>query len=459
MIHPERIQFLNEKEVDTRKKYVLYWMQASQRAEWNHALEYAIDLANRLGKPLLVFFGLTDSFPEANERHYAFMLEGLKETKRRLADRGIRLVVRQRSPETGVIEFAKQACSVVVDRGYLRIERQWRKQVAESLGCQMVQVESNVIVPVEAASPKEAYSAGILRKKIHAQLIKFAVPLKLREYSHSDEELILEGKEFSLEDIDGALEKLRMDRSVKKSPFFFGGVSEAYWWLEDFIENKLGQYGEKHNEPSGEITSNLSPYLHFGQISPLGIFEEIKSIDFHQKEEFLEQLIVRRELSMNFVFYNENYDSYDCLPEWAKKTLAEHSKDSRSYMYSLTELETGKTHDFYWNAAQLEMVMTGKMQGYMRMYWGKKILEWSKTPEEAFERALYLNNKYSLDGRDPNGFAGVAWCFGKHDRPWQGRPIFGMVRYMNDRGLERKFDMEAYIQKIENLFSKKTQMM
>ena len=452
MIQPERIQFLNEKKIRTEKPYVLYWMQASQRAEWNHALEYGIDRANELEKPLVVLFCVTDGFPEANERHYAFMLEGLKETKERLERRGIQMKIRYVAPDEGAIELAKEACLVVVDRGYLRIEKQWRNQAAEKAQCQMVQVESNVIVPVETASPKGEYSAGTLRKKLNARLADFAVPLRLGTLEYPSLNLSVEGEDFSIEDAEAALGNLKIDRSVKVSKFFRGGVSEAYAHLNDFVENKLAKYGEKHSEPSGDFSSHLSPYLHFGQISPLAIFEALGPIPFDQKKEFLEELIVRRELSMNFVYYSKNYDSYECLPEWARKTLELHEKDERLYDYSLEELEEGRTHDPYWNAAQNEMILTGKMQGYMRMYWGKKILEWSSSPRKAFDQALYLNNKYSLDGRDPNGFAGVAWCFGKHDRPWGERGIFGMVRYMNAKGLERKFDMKAYLKKIENLF-------
>jgi deoxyribodipyrimidine photo-lyase len=198
-----------------------------------------------------------------------------------------------------------------------------------------------------------------------------------------------------------------------------------------------------------EFTSGLSPYLHFGQISPLFVALEVKKSGKKGKEDFLEELIVRRELAVNFVHYNSAYDSFNCLPQWAKATLHAHLEDKREYAYSLKDLENAKTHDPYWNAAQEEMRISGKMHGYMRMYWGKKILEWTRSPEEAFRRALYLNNKYNIDGRDPNGFAGVAWCFGKHDRPWKERQIFGKVRYMSSHGLERKFEIEKYVRKIE----------
>jgi deoxyribodipyrimidine photo-lyase len=195
----------------------------------------------------------------------------------------------------------------------------------------------------------------------------------------------------------------------------------------------------------------MSPWLHFGQISPLVIALKVMKTQSPGKEAYLEELIIRRELAMNYTYYNPFYDSFEGLNDWAKKTLKEHEKDKRPYRYSIDELEQAQTHDPYWNAAQEEMRITGKMHGYMRMYWGKKILEWMKSPEEAFSTALYLNNKYELDGRDPNGFAGIAWCFGKHDRPWFERPIFGKIRYMNANGLKRKFNAEAYVDKIKKL--------
>ena len=195
----------------------------------------------------------------------------------------------------------------------------------------------------------------------------------------------------------------------------------------------------------------MSPYLHFGQISPLYIALKVLKSDSPGKAAYLEELIVRRELSHNFVFYNHKYDRFDFLPHWARNTLTFHSRDKREYVYSLKEFENAETHDVYWNAAQMEMVITGKMHGYMRMYWCKKILEWSKNPKEGYRIALYLNNKYELDGRDPNGFAGVAWCFGKHDRAWGERTIFGKIRYMNDAGLKRKFDPERYVEKVNQM--------
>ena len=448
MIQKERIKILNEKLI-RKGRYVFYWMQASQRTEYNHALEYAVLRANELLQPIVVFFGITDHFPEGNERHYSFMLEGLGEVKRSLERRGIRLVVQHRSPDLGIVSIAREASLVIVDRGYLKVQKEWRNSAAQRLHCPLIQVESDVIVPVEEASPKEEYAAATLRPKINKKLKRFLVPLK--EAEPFTDSLSLDFGSFDIEDIDRAISKLPVDRSVKKVNGFRGGTEVAKRYLQIFLEGKLDRYPELRNDPNLDSLSNMSPYLHFGQISPLYIALKTLETRSPGQEAFLEELIVRRELSMNFVFYNERYDSLDSVPEWSKKTLRAHQKDKRPYVYPLQELESAQTHDLYWNAAQKEMVFKGKMHGYMRMYWGKKILEWSKTPEEAFRTALYLNNKYELDGRDPNGFTGVAWCFGKHDRPWGERSIFGNIRYMNDKGLKRKFDADGYARLMDKL--------
>ncbi|MGB9698141.1 MAG: deoxyribodipyrimidine photo-lyase [Thermodesulfobacteriota bacterium] len=445
MIQKERIKILNQKPL-AKGAYVLYWMQAAQRTEYNHALEYAIIQANELRQPLIVFFGITDRFPEANERHYFFMMEGLREVKQDLQERNMQMVIWLKSPEEGAIKMAQKATLVVVDRGYLRIQRGWRDKVASHIGCPLIQVEGEVIIPVEEASPKEEYSAATLRPKIKKKLSHFLTSLQQRNPVFSS--LSMEFSSFDIMDLEKAISKLNIDRRVKKAPYFQGGTKEAKKHLQIFLEKKLDHFGQLRNDPTVDYLSHLSPYLHFGQISPLYIALKVLERDSLGKESFLEELIIRRELSRNFVFYNPQYDSFGGLPEWAKKTLKEHQKDRRPYLYALEDLEAAQTHDIYWNAAQKEMMLTGKMHGYMRMYWGKKIMEWSKSPEDAFRHTLYLNNKYEIDGRDPNGFAGVAWCFGKHDRPWEERPIFGKVRFMNEKGLERKFAIKKYVEKI-----------
>jgi len=448
MIQPERIKRLNAAPA-ARGRYVLYWMQSAQRARYNHALEYAIIKANELKKPVVTVFGLTDGYPEANLRHYYFMLEGLKETRKELQARGIAMVIKLSSPEQAVLEIAEQACVVVVDGGQLSIQRQWRNRAAKKLKCAFYEVETNLIVPVDKASDKENYSAGVLRPRITAKLDYYLVGMRHRK--PKIDSLGLRFKSFDIEDIDKALGKLDIDRSVGKVEAFCGGISEAQRWLRDFIANKLCDYDKLRNDPSVDYVSNMSPYLHFGQISPLYIALEVNKAGGADCKAYLEELIVRRELSHNFVFYNKKYDSFDCLPNWTKASLEFHRSDKREYEYSPAEFEGGVTHDPYWNAAEKEMVITGKMHGYMRMYWGKKILEWSRTPRAGFKTALYLNNKYNLDGRDANSFAGVAWCFGKHDRPWADRAVFGKVRYMSAEGLRRKFDIEAYVDKIKRL--------
>jgi len=448
MIPRERLKALNSLRGQSRD-CVLYWMQASQRSEDNHALEFAIDQANDLGKPVIAFFGLTDDYPDANERHYSFMLDGLREVKRSLEDRGIKFIVVHRPPDKAILPIAARACLVVVDRGYTRIQKEWRAEVAENIDCPLIQVESDVVVPVEEVSSKEEYGAFTIRPKIKRKLEQYLLPLTKRTVRHDSLNWRVAAE--SSADLDGVTKRLKIDRAVGRIDAFRGGSGQAKKHLRRFISEKLDHYPELSNDPTADCLSNLSPYLHFGQISPLKIALEVKKKKSPGEEAFLEELIVRRELSMNFVFFNSRYDGFECLPPWAVKTLSEHAKDEREYVYSQADFEAARTHDPYWNAAQREMMRQGKMHGYMRMYWGKKILEWTESPQQAFKIALYLNNRYELDGRDPNGFTGVAWCFGKHDRAWSERPVFGKIRYMNARGLRRKFNIDDYVRRVNGL--------
>ncbi|MEJ2629426.1 MAG: deoxyribodipyrimidine photolyase, partial [bacterium] len=341
--------------------------------------------------------------------------------------------------------LAERADLVVVDRGYLRIQQQWRHYAAEHLDCPLIQVESEVVIPVTLVSPKEEYSARTIRGKIYSYRDRFLTMVPQQEADLSSLDFDLESMDIST--LDGILSHLNIDSSVKPVSHFSGGSRTAQKFLQEFVEHKLDRYPELRNHPELDWISHLSPYLHFGQISPLTIVFRVLERKSPGEEAFLEELIIRRELSMNFVYYNPLYDSYQGIPQWARNTLHDHRDDTREYLYSQEELEKAETHDVYWNAAQREMVFRGKMHGYMRMYWGKKILEWSSSPEQAFRLALYLNNKYELDGRDPNGFTGVAWCFGLHDRAWKERPVFGKIRYMNAKGLKRKFDIDQYVQR------------
>ena len=416
-------------------------MQASQRARFNHALEYAIKMANDRRLPVVVLFVLTDNYPEANLRHYAFMLQGLQETLMSLRDRGVSPVVLRGQPDAVVPRFARKAAAVITDRGYTRHQKAWRRDVAQALESPCIQVETDVVVPVDSASNKEEYAAYTLRPKINRILLRYMVAPQEREP-------VVTGFEPDVESVDlsdrmRVLQTLTIDRAVEPVDLP-GGASHARERLTAFIENHLDYYQEKRNDPNAGVYSGLSPYLHFGQISPLEVALAVDEHGGRGADSFLEELIIRRELAINFVHFNQHYDTYESLPDWSRKTLSEHARDPRPYIYGLRELEGAATHDNYWNAAQREMMQTGTMHNYMRMYWGKKILEWSKDPRQAFETALYLNNKWEMDGRDPNSYAGIAWCFGKHDRPWKERPVFGKVRYMSAAGLDRKFDMSAY---------------
>ncbi len=426
-------------------------MQSSQRAKNNLALDYATLQANKLNRPLLVFFGVDHDFPEANQRHFYFMFQGLKETVHSLEEIGVKTVILDKSPELGATELAKDACMVVVDTGYLRTVKGWYRFVAEHVDCALMQVEDNVVVPVEEVSGKEEYSAATIRPKIRKKQQAFLTENKPLTPKSSSTDLAFGS--LDLANIDKTISDLKIDTSVNPSKHYMGGTLQAEKDLEDFLENKLEKYAELKNDPSADYVSSLSPYLHFGQISPIHV--ALKTLESKAPEAvkaaFLDELIVRRELAINYVNYNPNYDSYNGLPHWCRRSLELHKNDSREVIYDLETLENAKTGDPYWNAAQQEMLITGKMHGYMRMYWGKRLLEWTKTPQEAYKTALYLNNKYEIDGRDPNGYAGVAWCFGKHDRPWINRPVYGNVRYMNSKGLERKFDMQAYIEKVNQL--------
>ena len=448
-IHRDRIQQLNEHPVNPEGQYVLYWMQASQRTEDNHALEYAIRQANYLGKPVVVYFGLFSNYPEANTRHYQFMLEGLQDVRRELESRGIRFVIQPTDFACGIIRCAEKASLLVTDRGYTRFQRNWRSLVAVGVSCACIQVETDVIVPVETVSDKREYAARTLRPKLQFWLDTFLKPIQKTSLEIAADSLQFESMDIS--DIDNALKQLNLDNSVPPVEGMTGGTAAANARLEEFLSSKLARYNQDRNDPALCMTSGLSPYLHFGHISPVTIALRANKYDGENVESFLEELIIRRELSMNFVYFDPNYDSLKCLPNWAQSTLKEHADDPRDYIYSRDVWEQAQTHDKYWNAAQRELVLTGEMQGYMRMYWGKKILEWSATPEEAFQTALYLNNRYALDGRDPNSYAGIAWCFGNHDQAWKERPVYGKVRYMNANGLRRKFDIDKYVERIDTL--------
>jgi deoxyribodipyrimidine photo-lyase len=435
-------------------------MQQSQRISYNHALIHAINLSNDHQLPLVVYFGVTDRYPEANLRHYHFMMEGLQDLQSKFRDMKIRFVIYKTSPETGCIELMKNAAYLIMDKGYTRIQREWRQKVlenAKNIDISIDEVESNLVVPIETTSSKEEYAARTIRTKIMS---------KIRDYAKEPDDVLPQINSLNLtfdllfDEITDpmlSMESLDIDTSVKSSERFKGGETEAQRVFSEFLNDRLPFYTLR-NHPELDYCSYLSPYLHFGHISPVEIV--VRTIDALRSnpeleesvDSFIEELVVRRELSFNFIYFNPNYDSFKGMTyQWAYDTMELHNEDQRDYLYSIEELESCATHDPYWNAAMKEMVHTGFMHTYMRMYWCKKIIEWTPDCETAYEIAISLNNKYFLDGRDANSFTGVAWCFGKHDRAWTERPVFGKLRYMNENGLKRKFDIDAYVNKINSM--------
>ena len=448
--------------------FVLYWMQRSQRGRHNPALEYAVAAANDRELPIVVMFALTDDYPEAQERHFQFMLEGLQDLSETLSRRGIPFLLKHGHPPDMALRLAEHADLLVCDRAYLRHLRAWRRQLAEAAPCPVHEVEGDVVVPVETASSKREFAARTIRRKITSRLKEFLslpetvtprvsldrakLPGEIRDRLFADT--------LDPADPTALCDSLRIRREVPRvSRFFRGGTSEGMRRARQLFREAFSRYADNRNQPGTDDSSHASMYLHFGQISPVWLALEARASAKEADDEkiaesadsFVEELVVRRELAHNYVFYEKNYDSYDALPPWALTTLREHEGDERPWLYSLGELEEAETHDEYWNAAMREMLATGYMHNYMRMYWGKKILEWSPSPREGFERALHLNNKYFLDGRDPNSYANVAWIFGLHDRPWQEREIFGKVRIMKASGLERKCNMPDYLEKVRRL--------
>lgn len=451
-MNPDRLSWLRKEPVNDKGRYVLYWMQADQRVDDNPALAWALQKANEKSLPLVVLATVWEKYPEANARHFAFFLDGLQDNAEQLARRGIRFLVLKAPPTEAVAAASQAARLVVCDRGYLPHQRAWRRQVAENAPCPVAEVEGGVVVPVEAAYPKEAWSAAVLRPRIHRLLEFFLsdvdpVPdAKLPEYDGDFPQPLSSFPALNPKLGRGLLKELELDLSVEPVEMV-GGTQAALERFNHWLDAELAGYDTARNDPNTDAQSGMSPYLHFGHISARYLANEALKRGGEGAAAFVEELVVRRELSMNFVWYNPGFHRWDALPDWAKRTMDAHRADEREYVYTREQWENAATHDPAWNACQTEMVRTGKMHGYLRMYWGKKLIEWSATPEEAWDTALYLNNKYELDGRDPNGYAGVAWCFGKHDRPWTERSVFGTLRFMNFTGLKRKMDIMAYIRR------------
>jgi deoxyribodipyrimidine photo-lyase len=457
VVETSRIRILKDMPAREGGAFVQYWMQQAMRAEGNPALDHAIELANGLELPVVVSFGLTgarsEPYPEANARHYAFLLQGLAEVRTTLEKRGIGFVIRSGAPPDVTLAIAERAAILVCDRGYLKPQRRWQAAVGERVGCRMVEVETDLVVPVEQASRKHEFAARTIRPKIGRLMDDYLVAAPAAEIRVRAAGLDLRS-DVDLADPVRTARALQVDQSVGPVRRFHGGLSAARRRLEAFLDDGFRGYKEKRGEPERATVSHMSPYLHFGQISPVEIAlaaRAAKDGGAEDRASYVEELVVRRELAHNHCWFEPDYERYEAaVPPWARKTLAEHRGDTRPFLYSRDELESGSTHDRYWNAAMREMRETGYMHNRLRMYWGKKIVEWSPSPEEAFATALAINNRYFVDGRDANSFTNVAWLFGLHDRPWFRRPVFGTVRYMGENSL-RKFDADGYVRSVEAL--------
>lgn len=453
MMHKDRISILNDGFINGHQK-VVYWMQSAHRVSDNHALLRAIDYANHHQMNVIVVFNVVPNYPGASERHYTFMLQGINEIIINMKEKQIPFKVIFGEMVSNILEEVKDAQALIMDQGYLRVPRKWREDILKLApkSLHVEEIDTDLIVPVKAASQKMEYGAYTIRKKLHNKLSDF---LDMKELIPYEGQYI----PFTIHplNISEVIKQNNISRRVKKTDHFIGGTSEAFKRLKRFIMNKANDYPDR-NEPGKQITSTLSPYIHFGQISTQRIILEMKQAydeEIITKEAYdaiLEQVFVRRELAFNYVYYNNGYDQFETMTEpWAYETMRIHQDDPRSFIYSKEQLELAQTHDPYWNAAMNEMVKSGYMHNYMRMYWAKKIIEWTPSYQEAFEITKYLNDTYFIDGRDPNSYTGIAWNYGRHDRAWTERPIFGKLRYMNDKGLERKFDMSIYIRYVESL--------
>jgi deoxyribodipyrimidine photo-lyase len=424
-------------------------MQRSQRGTDNAALNLAIALGNALELPVLAAFGLTADYPGANRRHYRFLVDALPEIAEQMARRGVPLVVRLGDPAEVILRLAREVgpAAVVGDENPLRVGQVWRDKVAAGLKVPFRCVDGDVVVPT-SHFPKEEYAARTIRPKIHRLWHDYLKPIpnpaaKI-EFPASR---VPKGEQV---DPDGLLDRLKVGGAPEVAGYR-GGPAEAARRLRLFVSERLPGYATDRNQPVPYHTAELSAHLHFGHIGPLTI--ALAAIEAGAPAEdldaFLEELIVRRELCINFVARNPDYDRLSGCPDWALATLAKHAKDPRPHLYTHAQLEAGETHDPLWNAAQKEMVLTGRMHNYLRMYWAKKILEWSPDGEAAFDACRELNDTYFVDGRDANGYAGIAWAIGgKHDRPWPERPVYGTVRCMMYESTRRKFDSNGYIRAV-----------
>jgi deoxyribodipyrimidine photo-lyase len=436
---------LNERPVHTGGRTVVYWMQNSQRPTDNPALDQAIALANEQGVGVTVYFALDTTVPYATARTFTFLVDGLRETTRQLAERRISTVVRVEPVVTGLANLVRQtvACAVVTDLSPLRRGRRLRQKAAEALDVPLIQVDGDHVVPLDLIG-KEHWAARTIRPVIGRLLPTWLREPEIIEPRHNG--LSLDGIDLQKTTTEQLLAQLNVDQAVPAAEDAPAGPTAAHQRFDRFVESILPGYSG-NGRSADRAGSGISPYLRFGMISPLRLALTVQSANVPDEDRaaFLEELVVRRELASNFVWHNPAYDRLDGLPDWARKTLEKHAGDPRPFLYSRDELAAAQTYDPIWNASQRELLARGRIHNYVRMYWGKKIIEWSRTPAEALSATLWLNDRFALDGRCANGFTNVLWCFGKHDRAWAERPVFGTIRWMSEKGMASKFDLKPYL--------------
>ena len=434
-------------------KCVVYWMQRAQRGIDNHAVNIAVEVANFLGLPLVVYFAGISNFPNANLRHYVFLQQGLPDIEEDLAKRNITFLMRRAPHESHEKLLADvDAAFLIGDENPMREPEKWRKHLASKISIPFWTIDTDVVVPSRLIE-KAQYGAYTIRPRLYRLLPEFLVPYENPHAKHAWKRPKGFHSDSLTEDMTRGWEHL--DRSVKPVEAWHGGTHAALKRLKLFTTKMLATYDETRNHPEMDGTSALSPYLHYGHIGPQTIALAVEAAAKGKpsltkaRDSFINELIAWRELSVNFVLYCDKYDTADCAEDWAKQSIAEHRRDEREQIYSLKQLENAETYDELWNAAQIQMTRHGWMHNYLRMYWAKKILEWTPDAATAVKYCVYLNDKYELDGRDPGGYAGIAWAIvGKFDRPWFDRPIFGKIRYMSGASTGKKFDSKKYIRQM-----------